>query len=50
MPNFAEKNQSGIHRIVHNLDNKDEPVVGQRKAPVRVKELKKVKKIEREYI
>lgn len=50
MPNFSEMNQSGINRIVHTLDKKEEIIPGQRKAPVRMSELKKVKKIERDYI
>ena len=42
MPNFSEMNQSGINRIVHTLDKKEEIIPGQRKAPVRMSELKKV--------
>jgi hypothetical protein len=51
LPNFLEKNQSGVRKVIHRLDKKEEAVIpGQRKIPIRLTELKKVNQIENEYV
>ena len=42
LPNFMQKSNVGVNRIVHKLNDTSEPILNQRQVPRRTADLKKV--------